>query len=194
MTLKMSIDVCTAVLTKALWGVSWRHLSFYSVIDDSELHWVQTHKKSFQNGKKKKKSLWPKIYFDVVVYVHESRSHDPPDHDLTYGFWVSIHFQTCIYTTLLTNSYISFYFKNHASKQNIDLNILWIFSHILWLGITFQVNFHRNTATNYQIWSILVQINSMLKSFVSAEILVYVRYSYSQTFKLFHRFKMYYLA
>lgn len=66
-------------------------------MDGSELHRVKKEKKTKQNISLKngKKNLWLRIYFDVgVVYMYESHRHDPTDHDLTYGFWVSIHFQT----------------------------------------------------------------------------------------------------
>lgn len=111
--------------------------------DGSELHWVQTHRNHFRIGKykgKRKKCIWPKIYFDVGVVYIWSTSHDPTDHGLTYRFWVSIFFR-CAYTTLLPHSYpVESYFKDHSSKYNINTKIniniyLYLFIYIIYLYI-----------------------------------------------------------
>lgn len=62
-----------------------------------ELPWVQTHLNHFKMEKykwKRKRSLWPRKYFDVGVVYMPSCSHDPTDRGLTYRFWVSMPFQT----------------------------------------------------------------------------------------------------
>lgn len=145
------------------------------VVNYIELKNKTNQNTSLKNGKKKsltKNILWCRSC--LYVWVTQAWSY----RSWSYIWILSQHTLSDILIYLHYPAHSQLHHLSFILRimlQNITyLNILWAFSHILWICITFHLNFHRNTATAYQIWSILVQINRTLKCFVSTEILVHV--------------------